>query len=260
MVNPKNGTTRWARVGKLWAARPSMACPCNRPCEVHGVYRERSLTARCLPVSAARAHDVIVRVVRREHVARPRGAAREQVIDRLDARRHRALLEQHAGGALITDIRAAFDRKRVDRLSSADLLAALCEDEEAPWATWNRGRPMTARQLSARLGEFGVVSGTVRFGTHTAKGYTLDRFTDAFSRYLSSPGVSSVTPSQASNDAGLSDFPIRHNAGMLRIEKSLEASNDAGCDVVTDRTGGTAPIQRNRHAPAIEAAWEEGTL
>lgn len=165
-----------------------------------------------------------------------------------------------ANTELLTDIRAAFDRKRVDRLSSADLLAALCEDEEAPWATWNRGRPMTARQLSARLGEFGVVSGTVRFGTHTAKGYTLDRFTDAFSRYLSSPGVSSVTTSQASNDAGLSDFPIRHNAGMLRIENPLEASNDAGCDVVTDRTGGTAPIQRSGRAPAIEAAWEEGTL
>ncbi|MCC2636870.1 MAG: hypothetical protein K0Q68_589 [Moraxellaceae bacterium] len=165
-----------------------------------------------------------------------------------------------ANTELLTDIRATFDRKRVDRLSSADMLAVLCEDEEAPWATWNRGRPMTARQLSARLGEFGVVSGTVRFGTHTAKGYTLDKFTDAFSRYLSSPGVSSVTTSQASNDAGLSDFPIRHNAGMLRIEKPIEASNDAGCDVVTDRKGGTHAILRGGHAPAIEATWEEGKL
>ncbi len=165
-----------------------------------------------------------------------------------------------ANTELLADIRAALDRKQVDRLSSADLLAALCEDEEAPWATWNRGRPMTARQLSARLGEFGVVSGTVRFGTHTAKGYTLDKFTDAFSRYLPSPPVLSVTPSQASNGAAFSDFPIRHKGEMLRIEKTPEPSNGAGCDVVTDRKGGISPFLGNAANGDANHHWEEGSL
>lgn len=156
-----------------------------------------------------------------------------------------------ANTELLADIRAAFERKRVERLSSADLLAALCEDEEAPWATWNRGKAMSARQLAHRLSEFGIVSNTVRFGDYTAKGYTLDKFADAFARYLATTGTSSVTPSQPSNDAALSDFSIRHNAGMLRIEKPLKASNDAACDVVTDKLG---------RAPAIEPEWEEGSV
>ncbi|MES2721191.1 MAG: DUF3631 domain-containing protein [Pseudomonadota bacterium] len=86
---------------------------------------------------------------------------------------------------LLADIRLAFERRRADRLSSAELLHAICEDEDAPWSTWNRGAPMSPRQLSSRLGEFGIVPGTIRLpnGT-TPKGYYLEKFRDSFTRYL----------------------------------------------------------------------------
>lgn len=85
---------------------------------------------------------------------------------------------------LLSDIKAVFERKHASKLFTTELLMALFEDTEAPWATWNHGKPMSARQLSARLSSFGVTSGTVRIGIATAKGYSQDKFNDAFERYL----------------------------------------------------------------------------
>lgn len=76
-------------------------------------------------------------------------------------------LEEEAPSAdaeLLADIRTAFTDKHASKLFGEDLLAALLADEEAPWATWNRGRPMTRRQLTARLEGFGIKSKDVRIG------------------------------------------------------------------------------------------------
>lgn len=86
---------------------------------------------------------------------------------------------------LLADIREVFKQKHMDKIFTADLLQALCEDEEAPWATWNRGKPITARQLSSRLSEFSIKPSDVRIGGAVRKGYTLAKFSDAFARYLS---------------------------------------------------------------------------
>lgn len=77
-----------------------------------------------------------------------------------------------------------FARRGVERIFTVDLLAALCADTEAPWATWNRGKEMSPRQLAQKLGEYGIVSVTQRIGGTTAKGYELRKFEDAFARYL----------------------------------------------------------------------------
>lgn len=138
---------------------------------------------------------------------------------------------------LLADVKAAFEAKRTDRLSSADLLAALCEDEEAPWATWNRGRPIAARQLSSRLKEFGAKPAPIRFGYGVAKGYQLDQLNDAFGRYLSAdtPSVS-VTRLQASNGAGCSVTDSNSVTVTKNPPVTLEPTAGAGCNRVTDRT------------------------
>jgi hypothetical protein len=58
------------------------------------------------------------------------------------------------GQQLLSDINLAFGTR--GRMSTSDLLTALAVDEESPWATWNRGKPFNARQLSTRLSEFGI--------------------------------------------------------------------------------------------------------
>jgi putative DNA primase/helicase len=92
--------------------------------------------------------------------------------------------DENVGSELLADIRGVFDAKSVSRITTADLLAALIDDPEAPWGTYNRGKPLTARQLSKMLGAYDIHSKTVRFGSATPKGFELGQFQDAFARYL----------------------------------------------------------------------------
>lgn len=89
------------------------------------------------------------------------------------------------GAELLASIQDAFDGKRANSLATTTLLEALAEDEEAPWAAWNRGKPMTSHQLAKRLSEFGIKPTTIRIGLHTPKGYKREQFEEAFRRYLS---------------------------------------------------------------------------
>lgn len=152
-------------------------------------------------------------------------------------------LEEEApsiGAELLKSIQEAFDDKNAVRLSTADLLAALTENEEAPWAAWNRGKPITPHQLSKRLAEFGIKSGTVRTGIRTAKGYRVEQFAEAFDRYLfPDTPQRNVTPSQPSNHAACSDFESVTLAPYVTDRKPLQPSNHGGCDGVTFPKGVT---------------------
>jgi putative DNA primase/helicase len=71
---------------------------------------------------------------------------------------------------LLTDLRAAFGDAEV--MKSADLVAALTADLEAPWATFNRGNPISQRQIARMLGQFGIISEEVHPpGLSHGKGY-----------------------------------------------------------------------------------------
>lgn len=140
------------------------------------------------------------------------------------------------GVELLSSIRDAFDNRRSERLSTADLLEALAEDEEAPWAAWNRGKPMTPHQLAKRLSEFGIKPATHRIGHKVAKGYKRGQFDEAFKRYLSTDtSAKAVTPSQASNHAGYSGFESVTQAAIVTDENRLKASEGAACDDVTGK-------------------------
>lgn len=141
------------------------------------------------------------------------------------------------GAELLADVKAAFDDKRTSKIFSADLLAALVADDEAPWATWYKGKPMTPRQLSSKLNEFGIKSGTVRQGFDTRKGYSIEQFRDAFERYLPVGGpVTSVTPSQPLNGAPSSVSRSVTPPSCVTDNKPSEPTAGAGCDGVTDKT------------------------
>jgi putative DNA primase/helicase len=112
------------------------------------------------------------------------------------------------GEELLSDIRDVFDACGDDRLWMKDILGKLCEDELAPWSSWNRGKPMTARQLGARLSEFGLRAKSLKIDREVQKGFERKQFTDAWARYLNTPSpdtpLSSVTglPACKNNDMG----------------------------------------------------------
>lgn len=97
------------------------------------------------------------------------------------------------GVELLADIQEIFESKFLDRISSAELIKALCIDEEKPWASYNRGTSIKPRQIATRLREFGIISNTIRIGIMTAKGYSKSQFLDAFTRYLTLDKRNTVT-------------------------------------------------------------------
>lgn len=90
---------------------------------------------------------------------------------------------------LLADIKAIFEKRQTDRLATTDLINCLTsdfgDDEVMRWATHNNGKPMTDRQLAKRLKDFKINNKTLRIGGEVKKGYDLNDFKDAFSRYLS---------------------------------------------------------------------------
>jgi hypothetical protein len=88
---------------------------------------------------------------------------------------------------LLADIRDVFERKQVEKICTKDLIAALVNDDEKPWATYYRGKPIIPSQLAKLLAPYGIKPKTVRVNGRTPKGYDASQFADAFARYLSDP-------------------------------------------------------------------------
>jgi putative DNA primase/helicase len=148
------------------------------------------------------------------------------------------------GGKVLADIRATFESRGVDRISSADLCAALAEREDRPWPEWSKGKPITPVQLARLLKPYMIVPNTIRLGATTAKGYALDAFEDAFERYLPPPVMEPPIdtsqrhkPQKSAENAGVSSVtagaPVTHSANA----KSAEIRP---CDGVTGLGGGSA--------------------
>lgn len=140
------------------------------------------------------------------------------------------------GNELLVDIREVFETKRVGKISTADLISELCADEEKSWATYNRGKQISPRQVATRLREYGIASKTIRIGYDTAKGFELDQFKEAFARYLAPSPVTSVTASQPISHA---DLAVTDGASRYPHKNQSVTPKPApiqGCDVVTDET------------------------
>jgi putative DNA primase/helicase len=152
---------------------------------------------------------------------------------------------------LLGDVQQVFASRKTDRIASVDLLAELVKDEEAPWATYNRGKPMSPRQLAKRLGEYGIKPNSVRIGTATPKGFMRHDFDDVFARYLTSPAnppPTSATAQQSDNTpSGSNAYAVADNAQRCG-NKTLSATHNSlinkDCCAVAD----TAPL------------WTEETL
>lgn len=140
------------------------------------------------------------------------------------------------GVELLTDIKTILDTKQATKMFSAALLDELMADDEAPWPTWNRGKPMTARQLSTKLGEFGIKSKDIRIGTTNKKGYDRADFTEVFDRYLSSaPPAVSATTRQPAKHVASSDISSATNTHSVADEKTAQATEYKGCHAVADK-------------------------
>jgi putative DNA primase/helicase len=97
------------------------------------------------------------------------------------------LSPQDLGSKLLADIKSVFDSTMAERISSADLISALTEDLESPWATYRHGKPLNPRDLNEMLSAYDIHSKSLRFGPSSLRGFDYSQFKDAFARYLQQP-------------------------------------------------------------------------
>ena len=97
---------------------------------------------------------------------------------------------QGLGVMLLADIQQVFAEKNAERLFSKELVDALCAMADRPWVEARRDKPITESWLARKLRPFGVLPNTLRVDAGRAKGYELNKFSNAFLRYLPDPGVS----------------------------------------------------------------------
>ena len=147
---------------------------------------------------------------------------------------------QSHGAELLSDIQEVFELKKVARMFSADLTNALCDDSEKSWSTYNRGKPITPKQLSRKLGEYGVISQQIKIFHEGKKGYRLEQFSDAFARYLADTSKNSdfnETSKPANASAGFKVSAEIETYGRETQIETLRASTGAGCFDVSLKNG-----------------------
>jgi len=153
----------------------------------------------------------------------------------------------NAGNELLSDIQAVFENKKIERISTVDLIILLCDDEEAPWATYNRGKPIVPRQLVKQLAAYEIKPKQIRLNSQDRiRGFELLQFNDSFKRYLTIPNFACdvmTKQQESSNDeacAVTKNVTPSHIASLDVTANKLcvtsEATSYAACHTVTDKT------------------------
>lgn len=120
------------------------------------------------------------------------------------------------GNDLLADIRTLLAEWTKPTIPTVELLEKLLGDPDMGWDTYNRGKPITPRQLAKLLDAYGIKPKTVRQPKSpihptgsTPKGYEVGDFKDAFTRYLKpepeevhAPSTSAATAQQVNAPSG----------------------------------------------------------
>jgi putative DNA primase/helicase len=96
---------------------------------------------------------------------------------------------------LLIDIKNLFESQQADNLLSTRIVDELGKMEDRPWPEWKHGKPITPQQLAALLKPFEIRPRQIWAATseqqlhnvmsNNMRGYRLEDFEDAFSRYIS---------------------------------------------------------------------------
>ncbi len=152
---------------------------------------------------------------------------------------------QSTANELLASIKEVFEKKKIDKTSTADLIKVLCENEERAWATFNRGQPLTPRQLARLLKGYNIASKDLRFGDKTGiKGFESEQFTDTFLRYLTPPSKNthlSATTLQTNNHEPHS-VAANNNVADSTNNAKLSATQNTAPDKVCSVVAAKEPI------------------
>ncbi len=127
------------------------------------------------------------------------------------------------GVAMLHDIRAVFDERKVDKVSSKVMARCLCEIEGRPWAEWFHGKCMTANNLARELKQYHIGSLKIRLGNETVQGYRRGDFEDAWAQFCPILPVQSGTVEQPASSLNETALSSRNTLPSVPVVKA--ASN-----------------------------------
>ena len=167
---------------------------------------------------------------------------------------------------LLKDIKDTFERLRLDRISSVQLVKELGNMEDRPWAEMPRTlKVITQLQLASLLKPFEVKPKQVRFGEVTLKVYTMAMFERAF-RYIPLAGFpqntrNTETTAETKGPENSQCFGVSGTAGVSAQEcvcahcgGTAESDNPVNQTVTPD---GESLIPVHRHC---SEEWIRGQL
>lgn len=146
---------------------------------------------------------------------------------------------------LLGDIKAIFARINQAKVSSDDLINHLSMDDELLWATWNRGKPMTKKQLAGRLSEFGISPKQIWFNGANRRGYELSDFNDAFSRYLPNSPILNARTLDARQANAFNDISSARQTQHLADKNALNPLSGKSSNTLADSNHHTNITQQN---------------
>jgi putative DNA primase/helicase len=132
---------------------------------------------------------------------------------------------------LLQEVRELFESR--ERITSAELAEHLGKQVDKRWADWRNGKPITPRQIAKLLAPLKIKPTTIRIGTDTAKGYLMEAFGDAFSRYLPGAVRHTVTSKQDQSLTPEADPSQMDDVTDRKIDLTTQESTDVSD--VTDR-------------------------
>ena len=144
------------------------------------------------------------------------------------------------GIILLGDIKAMAADKKADRLTSTELTETLHGLEGRPWAEWGRnGKPISPNQVAGLLKDLKVYPETIRVGERTPKGYYLNKFAEAFERYLGAQGVNEPQHRHNVESTGTSElFQSATDNSVLRSESAKKPAPNGQCGGCCGSEGG----------------------
>ncbi len=141
---------------------------------------------------------------------------------------------------LLSDIQSIFAEEGATFLSSKVVCDRLHVLEGQPWAEFGRGqKPITTTQLARQLKPLGIKPRQQRDGADPIRGYSLEDFEKAFSRYLpQSNPLHRYNPQKTAKNS--EPDPLQAEPCVTGWNPSKPAEN-LDCNGVTTRNGGHGP-------------------
>jgi putative DNA primase/helicase len=108
--------------------------------------------------------------------------------------------DEAASTMLLADIDSAFKAIGDDALFSQEIVEHLVAMEERPWPEWSKGQPITARKVASLLKPFDIRPKQIWKDEETKRGYLLEQFAEAFSRYTAVRTVRTQSSQQVTTE------------------------------------------------------------